>query len=140
MLCLMACTPGSNSDGIVISNARIKTPLTGKTTTAGFFEITNHGTVQDALIGAESPIAETVEIHLTEMENGVMKMRRQESVILKPGQSLSFKPGSYHLMFFGTTLKPEQHDTALTLKFQNAPDVTIIAEITDGMGGAHQGH
>ncbi|MCA2429514.1 copper chaperone PCu(A)C, partial [Vibrio chemaguriensis] len=40
----------------------------------GFFQLTNHGDTEDALIEAESPIAGRVEIHTHTNEDGVMKM------------------------------------------------------------------
>jgi len=86
LVSLAACTPSDEaqqkaSQGLVISAAQVKAPLIGKTTTAAFFEIANNTKVDDALIGAESPIAERIEIHLTSIDdNGVMKMRRQVSV------------------------------------------------------------
>ena len=138
-LALVACGPSETTDtGIVISDARIQAPLKGKTTTAGYLEVTNLSKVDDALIGVESPIAETVEVHQSSQEDGLIKMRRQVSVDLKAGESIEFKPGSYHLMLFGVDLSDQPQDAALTFKFKHAPTVTIIADITGA--GAHSSH
>ncbi len=126
-------------DRIVVSEARIQAPMKGKTMTAGYFDITNHSDVDDAIIGIETPDAERIEMHLTEAdEKGIMSMRRQVSVDLKAGDTVSFKPGSYHLMVFGVNPDKQIIDMALTLKFKHAPDMTIIAETAES--ALHTGH
>ena len=136
-LCMSACAPDSTDvtniqDGLVISDARIQAPLKGKTMTAGYFDITNASKVDDAIIGVESPVADRIELHLSEEVDGVMKMRRQVSIDLKAGHTISFKPGGLHLMLFDVNMDDDTSDAALTFKFKHAPDVTIIAEMVDG--------
>ena len=129
---ITACTPSAPvEEGLVISNARVQAPMKGKKITAGYFDIINHSSVDDAIIGIESPISGKVELHKSEEVDGVMKMRRQVSVDLKAGETISFKPGGYHIMFFKTTIAKDAKDAALTFKFKHAPDVTIIADIAD---------
>ncbi len=137
---LAACDPAPTPSemGLVISDARIQAPLLGKSITSGYFDITNHSNVDDAIIGIESPIAERVEMHLSEDVNGIMKMRRQVAIDLKAGETITFKPGGYHLMLFGVGLDKDQNDAAVTFKFKHAPDVTIIAEIAES--ALHTGH
>ncbi|MDF5612677.1 copper chaperone PCu(A)C, partial [Vibrio parahaemolyticus] len=66
----------------------------------GFFQLTNHGDSEDALIAAESPIAGHVEIHTHKKEDGVMKMIKIDEVRVPANESVLFKPGSFHLMIF----------------------------------------
>lgn len=106
--------------------------------TAGYFQITNHTQLDDAIIGVESPVASRVEMHATEMVDGRMSMRKKVSLDIKAGETLVFKPKGLHLMLFDVALKSDQPDAALTLKFKHAPDVTIIADIADSV--AHTKH
>lgn len=134
IIAVTACTPGTESPPdkeIVISEATVRTPMGGRDMTAGYFQITNHTNLDDAIIGVESPIAERVEMHISEKVNNAMMMRKMVSVDLKAGETIVFKPGSYHLMLFGVDLKRDQVDVALTLKFKHARDMTIIAELAD---------
>lgn len=129
-----ACDPAvpQLEQGLVISDARVQTPMTGKTITSGYFDITNHSKISDAIIGVESPVAERVEMHQSKVdENGVMKMRRQVAIDIKPGETINFKPGGHHLMLFGVTLEADQTDAAITFKFKHAPDVTVITELAE---------
>ncbi len=138
-LSITACTPAQPiEEGLVISDARVQAPLKGKAITAGYFDITNHSKVDDAIIGIESPISNKVELHKSAQVDGVMKMRRQVSVDLKAGETISFKPGGYHVMFFGVELPHDAEDAALTFKFKHSPDVVIIAEIAGA--AAHASH
>jgi len=138
--CLSACDPATPplDMGLVISDARVQMPMNGKSITSGYFDITNHSNVDDSIIGIESPVAERVEMHLSEEIDGIMKMRRQVAIDIKAGESVSFKPGGYHLMLFGVGLKADQNDAAVTFKFKHASDVTIIAEIAES--ALHTGH
>jgi copper(I)-binding protein len=68
-------------------------------TAAVYFTIKNDGKEGDKFLSAESPAAAKVELHETSEENGVMKMRAvKDGAEVKPGSSLQFKPGGYHLM------------------------------------------
>lgn len=66
---------------------------------AVYLTIKNAGKEADTFISAESPIAEKTQIHETRNEDGIMKMRPvKDGVEIKPGSSLEFKPGGYHIM------------------------------------------
>ena len=145
---LVACTgheahTGHGQDGgIVISAARVLPPFPGRDISAGYFEITNHSASNDRLIAASSPVSESVEIHTHKEEGGVMKMRRVDGVELPAGESVLFKPGGYHLMFFKTALAEGQSDVAVTLTYETAPPVTIIVPLeghdeASGQKGSH---
>lgn len=128
-------------DGIVISQARVLPPFPGRDTAAGYFEITNHG-ADDRLISVSSPISPAVEIHNHIEEDGVMKMRQVDGVDLAKGETIVFKPGSYHLMMFKADLPETMDEVALTLNYEKAPPVTLIVPV-DGRGAEmedHSGH
>jgi len=128
-------------DGIIISQARVLPPFPGKDIAAGYFEITNYGEA-DRLVSVTSPISEAVEIHTHIEDNGVMKMRRVSGVDLAKGETLAFKPGSYHLMMFKSDLPDTIDEVALTLNYEKAPSVTIIVPV-ERRGAddkSHSGH
>ncbi len=70
---------------------------------AGYLSIKNLDSNKSLkIIAAESNRIKNIEIHNIIMENDVMRMRPVlNGVEVKPGAELEFKPGSYHLMFFG---------------------------------------
>jgi copper(I)-binding protein len=75
------------------------------------------------LVGASTPLAETVEVHMMKMEDNIMRMRAlPDGLDLPAGQTVELAPGGYHLMLF----KPRQAMPAgstvpITLTFRD-PD------------------
>lgn len=106
------------------------TPGTGSPiNTAAFLSISNSGTEADRLLRVESNLAETVELHLSEMKDGVMMMRPVEGIDLPAGATVELKPGGYHIMLINLKqeLKPLEK-YPLTLVFEKAGSLTIDAE------------
>jgi len=99
----------------------------GASVGGGYMTITNTGSAPDRLLGGSTDISSRFEIHEMSMDNGVMKMRAVPTgVELKPGQTIEFKPGGYHLMFLGLKQPLEQggHVRA-TLQFEKAGKVDV---------------
>ena len=72
----------------------------GAAVAGGYLKITNKGTAPDRLTGATLAVAPRVEIHEMAMRDGMMQMRPLRSGLeIKPGETVEFKPGSYHIMF-----------------------------------------
>ena len=131
--------------GIVISSARVLPPFPGRDTAAGYMSLTNHSKTDDKLVSVTSPISDAVEIHNHIEEGGVMKMRQVEGIMLKAGETVELKPGSFHLMMFKANLPEDQNDVSLTLNYEKAPSVTMIVPVEgrgdeEGYGSSHDGH
>jgi len=131
-------------EGIVISSARVRPPLPGRDVAAGYMSVTNHTKTDDTLISVTSPMSDRVEIHTHLNEDGVMKMRQVQGVDIKAGETVEFKPGSYHLMMFGVSMTDGQEDVSVTLNYENAPSVTMIIPVEGqskkSYGSDHDGH
>ena len=65
---------------------------------AVYLTLTNHGAHPDKLLGASADVAERVEVHSHILEDGMMKMRPVESVILPPHEDVLFAPGGQHII------------------------------------------
>ena len=98
----------------------------GATIAAGYMKITNTGTTPDRLVGGSAPFGK-FEIHEMAMDGKVMKMRElRDGIEIKPGATVEFKPGSYHLMFTGLA-RPLTAGQRLkgTLTFEKAGTVEV---------------
>src|ERR1700681_2054342 len=85
-----------------ISAAWSRATPKGASVGGGYMTITNAGSVTDRLLGGATDISSRLELHEMSMDGGVMKMRMMpKGVELKPGQTVEFKPGGYHVMFLG---------------------------------------
>jgi len=101
----------------------------------GYLTITNTGTAPDRLIGGATDVSKGFEIHEMSMDKGVMKMRLMAGGLeIKPGETVTFKPSGYHLMFTGlkSQLTKGGHVDA-TLKFEKAGDVKVQFDVA-GIG------
>lgn len=98
---------------------------------AFYFTITNSGDETDRLVMVETDVADIVEIHDVEMDEGVMRMvPMHDGVEIAAGETIVFEPGSYHVMMIGLTesLLSGEEFTA-TLHFEHAGDVEITVPI-----------
>jgi copper(I)-binding protein len=108
----------------------------GASVAGGYMKLINTGTTPDRLIGGTNANSEKFEIHQMSMDNGVMKMRPlSNGVEIKPGESVEFKPGSYHLMFVGLKSPFEKGKRVKgTLQFEKAGSVDV-EYVVEAIGG-----
>ena len=71
----------------------------GQTTAGAYMQLTSSERAN--LVGVESTVAVSAEIHETRMEGKVMRMRALSRLELLPGKTVELKPGGYHIMLLG---------------------------------------
>ena len=93
----------------------------------GFMTITNTGTEPDTLTGGTALIAARLEVHEMAIDGGVMKMRElRPGLVIKPGETVTLKPGSFHVMFMDLKEPLAQGKSIKgTLVFQKAGTIEI---------------
>lgn len=72
---------------------------------AGYMKISNISNKDVKIKSAKSALFKTVEIHLTQMKDGMMSMVKQENLIIKANSYIELKSGGLHMMLIGK-LKP----------------------------------
>ncbi len=111
---------------------------------AAFLTLHNSGGAPVALVGGATPAARSVELHTHTMKDGMMAMRRVDSVTIPAGESVVFQPGGLHIMLIGL-----QRDLVagqqipLTLNFDDGSVVDLEAPIGNpsaGKSGDHAHH
>ena len=122
----------AQAEDFVVGSLKISTPWVratpkGAAVGGGYMTITNTGSSSDRLIGGSSDVATRFEVHEMSMDNGVMKMRQVANGIeIKPGQTVEFSPGGYHVMFVGLKQPFEQgQHVSARLQFEKAGNVTV---------------
>jgi len=85
----------------------------------------------DRLLAVSSPVAERVTIHAVEAgENGVAHMVLVEALDLPAGETVTFSPGTMHLMLMQLEQKlVEGTMLPLTLTFETAEVITVETPI-----------
>jgi periplasmic copper chaperone A len=100
------------------------------TNSAAYMIIKNAGGQADRLLSVESDVAASVEIHLSEMNDGVMSMRPVEGIDIPAGGQAELKPGSYHVMLVGIKHDLKEGDKVqLKLNFEKSAPVTVEAQV-----------
>jgi copper(I)-binding protein len=103
---------------------------------AGFMRLRNAGAA-DRVVGASSPVAGRIEMHVTLREGDVMKMREMKSFEIPAGGSFELKPGGAHLMLLDLKRPLKKGEKVpLTLKLEKGGEVK--AELTVEELGARQ--
>lgn len=120
-LLLIACTQEGPGGGPTVSDAWVRAAPPGAGMTAGYLTVHNPTDQEIQVIAVESDDFGAVELHTTVTEDGVAKMRREESVSVTPGGALSFEPGGRHLMLFNPVRALAEGDT-----------VDLIIVLSDG--------
>jgi copper(I)-binding protein len=122
-----ACGPGT-APGIEISSARSPATPPGATVAAVYVELKALQT--DKLLGADTPVADRVEIHSTAQENGMMHMRQTATVDIAAGSTVKFEPGALHLMLIGLH-EPlaAQSKFPVTFRFENAGSIPVEVSV-----------
>jgi copper(I)-binding protein len=101
---------------------------------AVYMTLQNDSSSDDALIGAETDVAKTVELHETKMdENDVMQMRPVANIPIPAGGSATLQPGGLHVMLIDMQKELAPGDKfSLTLTFEKAGPITVEAEVKEG--------
>ena len=68
---------------------------------AGYMTIKNTSNKNITIKSAKSELFKRVEIHLTDMSDGMMRMIKQDNLIIKAKEQLELKPGGLHMMLIG---------------------------------------
>ncbi len=97
---------------------------------AGGAFMTISSPVADQVLSAATPAAEMAELHQTVEQAGVMKMLPVPALDLLPGQAVTLKPGSYHIMLMGLKAPLKQGDSfPITLTFAHSQPVTVQVQV-----------
>lgn len=114
LACLLwGCAPGGDSQapapapeaaprpeaaGPLISGAWVRAMPPAARMTAGYLTLYNPGPGAIVVVGAESPQFGSIEMHGTELVDGVARMRQRHEITVAAGETVSFEPGGLHLM------------------------------------------
>ncbi len=125
--------------GIAVETPWSRATPGGAQVAGGYLKITNGGAETDRLTGGSFSAASRFEIHEMKTEGGVMTMRPlPKGLEIKPGETVEFKPGGYHLMFMGLKRGLKDGESVKgTLIFEKAGTLEVEYRVGPiGGGGA----
>jgi copper(I)-binding protein len=147
----------SSSASIIVSDPWARASSAMASAGAAYMKIENTGSAADALIGATSPAATTVEVHETVVmgspmpsasdgmgmgspmpsasgmgDGGMMGMQPIARLEIPAGGSVELKPGSYHIMLIGLKQDLKVGDSIeITLKFEKVGEIKVTAAVRE---------
>lgn len=111
------------------------------TNTAAYLIVANHGEHDISLTGGRSDIADRVELHNHVMEDDLMKMIKQDQVVVPAGETVKFHPGGLHVMLMGLKgpLKNGQK-VIITLLTEDGEEIPFTAKVGKPDSSSHHMH
>jgi copper(I)-binding protein len=106
---------------LLVTEASVRLLPPSLPNTSAYFKVENTGNEDRVLVGASSPIADVAELHNHIMLNDMMRMEKQDTIKIGPGQTVVFAPGGLHMMIF-----------SLKKPLQNGQNVRLALHTKDG--------
>lgn len=144
---LCACAFSYAQDGLMISDAKVRQFLPAASSSVGYFTLENHSERERTLKAVELESLGRVEIHTHEHSDGMMKMRKLDSLTIGANSRLVLQPGGLHLMLFSPQQALSVDQTLkMTLIFADGERVNAQARVFSlieqkhDSGSEHQHH
>lgn len=135
---LVAQAPGPDAKpGMSATAGRLVLPVVEGRPAAAYFTVRNDGERIAKLVSVHVQGAAKAEMHKTEGGS----MSAVDEIAIKPGESVEFAPGGYHVMAFDPTDLLTPGGTAeLTMTFSDGDKLSMplaVETMGDSMGGMH---
>jgi copper(I)-binding protein len=134
VLALAACGKAADTapSKITVKSAWMRVPPGGRDVSAAYLVIRNDGGA-DTLMSVSSPMADDVQMHISEMSDDVMSMREESTVPIPANSTINYQPGGRHLMVFGVREGLKAGDEVpFILTFLHAGKITVTAIMGNG--------
>ncbi len=122
---------------ITVTDAWVRQPAEGQTTSAAYGTITNNGDTDITLVAGSVPFDATVEIHETLMDDsGTMQMQeREDGFVIAAGATFKLEPGGPHMMMLDIDPADFVGEVEVTMIFDDGTELTVTAPVRgiDGM-------
>ena len=101
LVMFLVATGPSVADGLSVTDAWSRSTPPVARVGVVYFTLRNDAKRSDRLLKLSTPVAERVEVHRTEVLDGIARMREVAVLHVDAGQTVEFKPGGMHVMLVG---------------------------------------
>lgn len=105
------------ASAVTVEQAGARAVAPGVPVSAAYMTIRNDADTDHALVAAHSEVARSVEMHSHDHVDGMMQMRRLDSVPLPASTPVTFEPGGLHIMLIGL-LQPIRAGDVIAIEFE----------------------
>lgn len=136
---LAACERPPEAVKVTVEQAWVRLPAAAGVPGAAYFTLRSNSNPM-ALTSVSSPQVDRIELHDSQMDQGVMRMRPIATTEFPEAGVMEFKPGGKHAMLFGIdpAVKPGGK-ISLTFSF-NPPGQVVTDAAVVGPAGTAPGH
>lgn len=121
------------SGELAITNLWIREAPPGADVLAGYLTITNHSPKAATLTTISSEAFGKIELHKTEVRQGISRMIRQDRITIAAGSTFELQPGGVHLMLKAPHQRLQAGDRVnLTFTFGDHNSIDVTAEVRKG--------
>ena len=113
--------PATAAPGVTVTDGWMRA-LPGGLPAGGYFTLHNPTAKTLTLQSASSPACGMLMLHKSDTMGGMATMANVDSIDVKPGGTLEFSPGGFHLMCMKPELKPGDK-VSVTLHFAGGTNV-----------------
>ena len=89
------------ADNVSVDNASARAVAPGVPVSGAYMTLSTTDGADHVLAAVHSDVAKSVELHNHVMDDGMMKMRKMDSVALPANTTVIFEPGGLHIMLIG---------------------------------------
>lgn len=124
---------------LLITDATVRLLPPSVSNTSAYFTLQNTGDKNLTLVGAQSGIANKAELHNHIRHGDVMRMEKQDTIVVPPGEIVTFTPGGLHMMLFGL-MEPLKKGQVVTLSLLTEDDQQIHFDAVVASPKKHSHH
>jgi copper(I)-binding protein len=126
-------SPHSHEKGdIQVRHAWSRATPPGAKVAAGYMEIRNNGRQPDKLVSASTTVARRVEMHVTERDGEIMRMREVKSFEIPARERYELRPGGSHLILVDIARPLKKGEKfAMRLVFERAGELEVELEVQE---------
>lgn len=128
-LVFLFSAPSALSGGeISVSDPWVRQNPPGASVTAAYMVIENSASAADELLEVSCGCSASASLHVTEMREGSMVMKKVASIEVPPGGSAALLPGGRHVMLEGLSGDMGE-SVVLKLRFRSGARISVTAPV-----------
>lgn len=131
--------PPAWSGEISVKDPWVRQNPPGTSVTAAYMVIENPASAGDELLEVGCGCSASASLHVTEMRDGSMAMKKVASIKIPAGTSVSLSPGGYHVMLEGLS-DDMKESVILELKFRSGARISVTAPVLDPPEASKRSH
>ena len=135
----LAAPPVWSKGEVSVKDPWVRQNPPGASVTAAYMVIENPGGVGDELLEVGCSCSVSSSLHVIEMREGSMAMKKVASIEIPAGKSVALSPGGYHVMLEGLSGDIKE-SVILELKFRSGARISVTAPVLDPSEASRRSH